>query len=1046
MGQNFIVYKSSAGSGKTFTLVKEYLRLSLFDEKKLNYNYKRILAVTFTNKAASEMKQRVVAALNQIAHDDQLPFVGELLCKELDLSPKQLKSRADIVLSQILHHYSDFSIGTIDSFTHKIVKTFAHDLHLPVNFNIELDTKSFYEKVISTLFSLVGEDEYVSKLLKDYVLEKAEDNAGWDPEKQLTEFLSLFQKEDSDYYLKLLNKFTAFELEDFRKQFIDYSYFYRNELKKEAKKAIDLIQQNNLTDTDFFKKTNGPQNFFRKCLKNAVDIEDTKKGNMYDAICENKWAAKDSMNISILEKIIPELNSIGKGLFEFIASNYSYYTLCEALAKQMVPLMLLKKIEEISLEKKQEERLVFISEFNHKIFEVIHNEPTPFIYERLGERYQHYLLDEFQDTSSLQWQNILPLLDNALSSGWYNLIVGDGKQSIYRWRNANVKQFAALPAIENLNQNPLINERALSLERNFEGKILDTNFRSLKNVVTFNNSLFEYLSKQFLVDDFKSIYKDQAQLTKNKADTGYITIHTGKVEKEELDDYTCKLVRSQIDAALGDGFDYQDICILSRKNDNGSIIADYLVAQNIPVVSSDSLLLKNNFEINTILCYLNYLVNNQDMVSAAGVINYLLQSNQINEQEFHHCLTQLSKNKSLFEILRACKIEVQEDDLGLTNLLDICIFIINSLKLNQHHDDYIRFFLDEVNEFLVTKNSNIAAFLDWWEIRLNNASMIVSENTNAVKIMTIHASKGLEFPVVIVPYCNWQTYRSSPGWVDIKHQKVELPVAVVSLTEKKSKNMGLGLEFEKENQEQVLDNINLLYVAFTRAIERLHIIVATSGVNTQKNVSTWIKNFLAEHYQSTSGDTYEIGTAVPKLSKKTNLNIAGFKLEPLKFNTSKSLVRIKAAYLKNTDAAQEAKQQGIAMHWILSKIKTSADIDQAIADAILEGIINKTTMGDLKTKLLSIVTHPKLAGGFQIGTVNKMEAELITQNGELLRPDRVIFDSDSTLLIDYKTGKENNSVYFKQLNKYEAALISMGYKNIRKVLVYIDDLTVVEVK
>ena len=215
-------------------------------------------------------------------------------------------------------------------------------------------------------------------------------------------------------------------------------------------------------------------------------------------------------------------------------------------------------MKRLAWDKSKKKRLVFISEFNHKIFEIINNEPTPFIYERLGERYQHYLLDEFQDTSSLQWHNILPLLDNSLANGWFNLIVGDGKQSIYRWRNANVKQFASLPKIENPDNNFTIDERAQSLERNFSGKVLNTNFRSLKTIVEFNNSLFASLSDKLLSETSQPIYEEQAQLVKNEG-TGYVSINLGKIERDELDGFTCNTIKEQISKALNDGFAYKDI-------------------------------------------------------------------------------------------------------------------------------------------------------------------------------------------------------------------------------------------------------------------------------------------------------------------------------------------------------------------------------------------------------------------------------------------------------------------------------------------------------
>lgn len=1041
--ENFVVYKSSAGSGKTFTLVKEYLRLSLYDEKKLAYNYKRILAVTFTNKAATEMKNRVIEALNQISYSHNTPAIGDILCKELDIGIAELKRRASFVLSDILHHYSDFSIGTIDSFTHKIVKTFAHDLKLPVNFNIELDTQGFYEKVIASLFNQIGEDEYVSTLLKEYVLTKAQDNSAWDPEKQIQEFARLLQKENSDEYLEQLKQFSLSELESFRKQFLDFTKHYKKTLKTESQKALWLIEQNHLYDSDFTYKASGPQNFFKKCFDTSITLENTVKGRIIDALENNKWAAKEG-NIAGVEKISPELSRIAKILIDFIRENYRYFSLCELLSKQMYPLMLLKKIEEISLEQKQEERLVFISEFNQKIFDIINNEPTPFIYERLGERYHHYLLDEFQDTSSLQWHNILPLLDNSLSNGWFNLIVGDGKQSIYRWRNANVKQFAALPLIENKSDNFLVEERAASLHRNYSGKVLNANYRSTSTIVEFNNSLFAKLSEEVLSGTTKTIYNNQAQEIKNTG-TGYISVNTGNVERNDLDEITYSITKEKILQAVQNGFDYKDICILSRKNEHGNGIANYLMKQKIPVVSSDSLLLKNNFEINTIISYLSYLVNSQDTISAAAVINYLFQSDQIDATNYHRFVLELSGNKNLFIILKECGIQLNEGDLSLNNLFDNCIEIIRALKLDKNGYQYIRFFLDEVNEYLVHKNSNISSFFDWWRSRSSRASMIIPENTNAVKIMTIHASKGLEFPVVIVPYCNWAIYRAGDSWVHVKNEKVKLPVSVVSLS-KKASDSGFEEELEAEQQDQMLDNLNLLYVAFTRAVERLHIITKSAYSSKQAAVNDWIEKFMQVNYSEKTEGEYVIGNLLKKQSTHKSSELTGFKLQALDFTTAPDVIRIKAAYLNNNESSEEAKKTGLLIHWLLSKIKTQEDSDKALETACIEGLISREEIPTLKKKLIEITTHPDLKPYYLPGLTCKLEAELVTQTGELLRPDRIVVTENETVLMDYKTGKENTKTYMKQLYKYEAALVSMGYSNIKKLLVYVDDMNVVTVK
>ncbi|MEI8136435.1 MAG: UvrD-helicase domain-containing protein, partial [Bacteroidota bacterium] len=336
--QNFVVYKSSAGSGKTFALVKEYLSLSLSDAKKLNSNYKRILAVTFTNKAAAEMKQRILSALNQIANNTEMPFFGEMLCKELSIPSNELKQRATIVLGQVLHHYSDFSIGTIDSFTHKIVKTFAHDLKLPVNFNLEMDVEGFYDKVIAALFNQIGEDEYVSKLLKEFVLNKAEENSSWDPEKTIKEFAKLLQKENSDTYLNQLKYLDSKELEEIRKELFSYLNYYNAFVKSESQKALNLISKSNLTPNDFTYKGSGPLNFLVKCNEQKVVLDDVNGTRINDAIEKNQWASKGNNKIKV-EEISPQLTAIASNLIEFIKENYTYFSLCKLLSTQIYPLL-----------------------------------------------------------------------------------------------------------------------------------------------------------------------------------------------------------------------------------------------------------------------------------------------------------------------------------------------------------------------------------------------------------------------------------------------------------------------------------------------------------------------------------------------------------------------------------------------------------------------------------------------------------------------------------------------------------------------------------
>jgi ATP-dependent exoDNAse (exonuclease V) beta subunit len=1025
---NFVVYKSSAGSGKTFTLVKEYLRLALYDEKKITHNFKRILALTFTNKAASEMKLRVIESLNTIVNLESLSDMGHMLKEELKISEEELKKRAAELLSSILHNYSDFSIGTIDSFTHKIVKTFAHDLSLPVNFTIETDIEGFYNEVVSELLNKIGEDDFITKLLTEYSLSQTEDNSSWDPENSINDFLKLLQKENADNYLFRLNKFSSEDLNKFRKEFNEYISYYTVTLREKAKDALTLIEQNQLSIDDFYYGKASAVNFFKKCYQNALKADDHVQPRISDAVANNKWT-------KTAHKINTSLTEIATELIAFVNDNQRYFSLCHLLKKQIYQLMLIKQIEEISNQKKSEEQIVFISEFNNKIFELINNEPAPFIYERLGEKYQHYLLDEFQDTSGMQWQNILPLLDNSLAGGWFNLVVGDGKQSIYRWRNANVKQFANLPHVANSGDSDIVKERIEALKRNFVEKRLNVNYRSVRTIIEFNNELFAALSSKLLQDSYSEIYKGQAQEIK-KDSPGYITVQCGQMEGEELESFHCAQVKNHIQSALDSGFSYRDICIISRKNKKGSLIAAYLMEEGIPVVSSDSLLLNNNLEVNTVVSFLNYLGNNADMVSAAAVMNYLAQSGKISGTQLNESLKKLAGGSTLFQMLKAVGIEVRKEDFLLRNLLDNCIHIVGLLGLNETNHLYIRFFLDEVNEYLVSKNSNLTQFSQWWENRRKNASVIIQQNSDAVKIMTIHSSKGLEFPVVIVPFCNWEQYNQNDAWVELKEDKLKLPVAVVNLSEK-VRSAGLGEVLDIEKQEQHLDNLNLLYVAFTRAGQRLHIISKSGETDRRKLISAWIEEFMIAKYGRQPELHYEIGEKQNAIPSKEKAH-SQYLLKALQFDVNSNNIQIKPSFLKDTDQSSEAKKQGIVIHWILSKIKTKHDVKTALSDALNQGFITSAELDFLHEKINRLIQLPLLEKYFEIGTNFKIESDLITSAGEIMRPDRVVFLENTVVIIDYKTGEEHDKKYFQQLTQYENALKEMGHLSTKKILVYID--------
>lgn len=1051
---NFIVYKSSAGSGKTFTLVKEYLKLALKDKHDLSSAFKGILAITFTNKAASEMKSRIIKALKELASDDNKALMS-ILVKEMNISEEELQQRASHVLSQILHHYSDFSIGTIDSFTHRIIRTFALDLKLPVNFQIEMDTESVFTKIISLLINKLGQDDLITDYLVRFSLTQVEENKSWDPEKGLYQIINELNKEGKKDLIDKLNKFSIKDFEHIKEQLEAEIKNYYSTLSLIGNDALQLIQKSGVSVEDFYQKKSGIVGFFNKLINLKNNSEPYKKNliNSYvkDTIENDKWyTSSKSTNSAVIENIKHQLIDLYHKAVLFIDENQEKFIVYSSIKSHIHAIGLVNELAKLIEEYKKEENILFISEFNERISNVVSSEPTPFIFERLGERYKHFLLDEFQDTSNLQWHNMLPLVDNALGNGNLNLIVGDGKQSIYRWRNADVKQFVNLPSIENPKLNPIITERESALKRNFKEQFLDTNFRSDSVVVDFNNSLFDYLSKTVLSTDYEKIYHNQKQLSKKPAN-GYVSIDfPQQIKDDENDDINTIYALNYIKQAINDGYDYKDICIIVRKNSEGNQTANYLINQKIPVVSSDSLLLANSPEIKLITAFISYLINHQDLISASSILNYLYQEKKINEEQFVSALRELNiyKKKTLHELLNQFGINIEFEKLFSSNLFDTCIEIINAFGLNHKNPIYIRFFLDEILAYLQNHTSNHHAFLTWWEKRSEKASLVIPEGVNAVNIMTIHASKGLEFPVVISPFMSGNAIKDDTIWVELDSEKLDLPVALLK-TGKKIELTRFKDTSVDEQQQQILDTLNVLYVNFTRAVDRLHIISPIPSKNSQNNYHNWLYQF-AEQSGKMNADKkqYESGKLNTKHTEhKSHGALPQINIETLHTSVNKDTIQIKKSNnYQYQEEVEKAREYGILIHWILSQINSEADVEQAIHLAMLSGEINQQEAEQLKKDISEILKKPIISDLFSGKYVIKNELEILTKEGTILRPDRVVIDGTTATVIDYKTGKRNTEKYHRQLSEYENALKELGYQSVKKLILYIQENEVEEVK
>lgn len=1040
---NFVIYKSSAGSGKTFTLVKEYLKLALSDTANPPKIYKSILAITFTNKAAAEMKERILNALRELSAEripDKSKTLASILCEELKIDEAELRKRSTNLLFDILHNYGNFGISTIDSFTHSIIRNFSHDIDLPVNFNIEMNEDEVITKCIDQLISKIGEDEALTKLVLDFSREQTEEQKSWQVDQNIKTFVGKVLKNSASDKLDLLKSFSIDDFKNIRKDLIAKNKIMEAELTSIADKFYSVLSSNGIGETDFYYGTSGIPGFFKKIKSKDYTNENLHGSYVMKAINEDKWCG--TKVTSSAEAAITTNSEVFRDLYYqvsgYLEKHLGEYIINQNVLRNLYSLSLINEIDKLITAFKEEENVLFISEFNKRIADVISTEPVPFIYEKIGERYKHFLIDEFQDTSAMQWQNLLPLIDNSLAEGHFNLLVGDGKQSIYRWRGGEAGQFESLPKLPSIKNEEMREMWEDTLERNAKIKNLENNFRSLKNVVEFNNQFFTWLSDTQLSGQWKDIYAGVEQKPQEKNKGGYITIDI--IDKNEDADLAYGHLLKYVHQSQASGYTYSEIVVLVRNNNEGNNAADFLTQQGIPVISSDSLLLKNCSEVNFITDVLAFLNDPNNAIKASSIICYLCDAGLIKSKTKDEYLLQLNKGSikyNLINILKEEEIKLDVDKLVTLPLLESCIEIISVFKISENKN-YLQFFLDEIIVYTAYNSNSINAFLEAWIKTSDKASLKIPEGSEAVRIMTIHKSKGLEFPVVIMPFCNWKIDKPDYLWLDAEG---ELPMVILNMN-KDLAHTKYNKEMDREKQNQLLDNINVLYVAFTRAADHLHI-VSKEPKQGGVDAYNFVRLFMSEKLGLGAADKFaSVGEPVHSKHNKAEVNVFPYHLHLNNWNRVISIKENSELLLK--EQLTESKELGVLIHYILSKINTAKDIDTAVATCEKEGLFAASESEEIAKELKELLAIPTIAPFFEEGLQAMNEQELMTASGKVLRPDRLILKDNHSIIVDFKTGKQSDA-YDEQLNDYANALQQLGYLTVDKYLVYVKDREVVKV-
>lgn len=1060
---SFIAYKSSAGSGKTFTLVKEYIRLCLTDPEK----YRHILAITFTNKAASEMKERVISYLAKLSESPAdkeskaIKYLLPELISETKLSEQEIAIRSKQVLDTILHNYSDFAIGTIDSFVHRVIKIFAHDLKIPLNFEVEMDVERMLSEAIDLMISKAGSDEQLTKILVEFTENKTDEEKSWHIENDIFNFAKQFLRDDSSLHLENIRKLSIKDFLEVRKKLQSLSEVFEKSIIKIAERANRLIRDNDIPLESFYYGNSGIGKYFEKLSRGIIE-KGTPGARVAETLSKNTWyAGKCTDDVKKrIDTIKDTLEADCRKIIELLKKNYKNYTLYKLLLANIYPLAVLSEIEKVIDEIKKENNILPISEFNKEISKIVVNQPVPFIYERIGEKYQNYLIDEFQDTSALQWINLLPLIENSLGYDYFNLIVGDGKQAIYRWRGGDVEQFALLPGIPQGIADMFSKERAAAIQRNYQEKYLSSNFRSKAEIVDFNNKLFGHIS-ELSSPYIRNIYSKCRQEYDINNTGGSVHISFIKddavAEEQGYANLTNTKIKGIIKQLLDSEYAYSDIAVLCRRRKETSAVARYLISEGIPVISDESLLVSSSEDVCFLLAFAELSVDKENRIAMFRILHYLMEKEQLDGRDLFTISSMIKKDDAEISFGNFCHyLHDNGFEISMPELETMAVFeffkeltLLFGMRLNKN--PHLQFFLDAVLEYGSSGKNSLASFIEWWEEEKVKRSVIIPEGTDAVRSMTIHKSKGLEFPVVIYPYA-FNSRNSQNDFLWIHPEIKNIPELKSALLRKSSKmeETEYASVYETEVSKTSLDNLNILYVALTRAEQHLLILTkeASEDFSEPGNTPEYLASFLESCGLWDENKTeYSFG----KLTEKKTDEDAKKKIPAVPLNDFKRKERSQTIHLKKRssdfwDAENPGgnTEWGNTVHYVLSKISSSEDVNKIINEVKECGFVASEKIDELKNNVLSVITHPLLSEYFNKGIKILNESEIILSDGEILRPDRVILNENKAVVIDYKTGSKSEK-HIRQVNDYAEALAQMGFSQIRKFLVYISENAVQEI-
>lgn len=1113
MEEHLTVYRASAGSGKTFTLAVEYISLLVKDPE----NYQHILAVTFTNKATQEMKMRILSQLYGIANSLQSSQQYFNKVKEKTNMPDAvIRNNARAALTLLIHRYNNFRILTIDAFFQQVLRNLAHELGQTANLRVDLNNEEITEKAVDQMIESLEKGQPVLQWISTYINNSIEDDNGWNIIGKIKTFgtnifKDFYKAHEANLKEQLSNAddFKVYETtlrkrrNDIRKTFNSKAKSILNEIKN-ANLDIPSNYRSGLykylTDSAIAPLTNKP-------LKAGVLKANESPQNWTSSKCAK--ADKQQIQTLAAEVLSAQLSE----LIAYNDDNWNEFQSIQLTLSHLSELRLLHAIADAVDNLTKDTNRFMLSNTQALLKELIADSDTPFIFERIGARLKHVMIDEFQDTSTIQWQNFQVLLANCMAQELsQNLIVGDIKQSVYRWRQGD---WGILNNIEKS-----FAHQKIRLET------LDYNYRSEKRIIDFNNAFWEQCvantAKEVAQDDaekaeiVQKAYEDVAQKTHKTTENGFvkISLYPSKSMKEAVLEELIETIKELFNNGYG-GKNQSKIAILVRSKSNIQDIVNALLqsfGNEINIVSDEAFRLDASLSVNIIVSAMHLLTHPDDVLTRGKLVKLYNQevlkkpltdtdllvsinesnnidTKNIDKKERRKLATEQQMAK-LNSQLPPEYVANRELLLGLpiVDLVDK-LFMLFGLDQLEGQSSYICTLYDTLNDFLKDHTADIDDFINEWENSLSSKT-IQSDEIEGIRIMTIHKSKGLEFDNVIIPFCNWEMEKKGTLWCETKNKPApynKLPLLPIDFSRDKLIGTVFEDDYKEEHFQNIVDNLNLLYVAFTRASKNLFVFGLRQGKTTLDNIakgtppgnrSYAIELALRQVSEQLQGSSlsfpddigseihFEYGTLAPETHEKEHavadnpflikpdkhiVSIATYPQAATFKQSNKSIEFVKGEDVDPSDRTRYIKI-GNVLHQLFSTIYTTADIPARLNELEQQGIIynDEITSAQLRTRIEDAITNPQVQEWFSkrwqlYNECTILEYNKDTNEMEEHRPDRVMTDGKEFVVVDFKFGKEREE-YKKQVQQYMEILIRMGHKKVSGYLWYVVKNNVVEVK